>query len=510
MTPTLTADTRTLCISGVAVEPGSTVSLLLAGRRIWSFHLPQPDDNGSFRVRWPGALTERLVGWAPLGLQVDGEVVTEALVRFDDTDVELVLEQPFTRAPLILNKWEMLAPSFVGADESLITEVLDAAEDVMAAVRADLGIDLFITGGTLLGPVRDGRIMPSDDDADLAYLSTHDNPSDVALESYAMERALLARGYEIFRLSTGHLQLMFPGRSVSDRFYIDIFSYFVTEGWFYGTFHVRQPAERVPILPLQRLAVNGRPLLAPADPAALLEAIYGTDWRTPDPAFAFSTPPAALRRYKPWLGDLNMDRENWEQRHREDIAAGPAEASAFARAAGELLPRASTVLELGSGLGMDARHLAELGHTVLAVDYSRSAVAHARAAAPADARLRFEAVNLYSIRAAVALRRACADLDGPLQVYARSFFDALAPAGWDITFQLLSHLLRRPGTSAHLELETRGPTRNVRWKYYRPVDWSAFEARVEASGLEISDLQLGCEDEDGSTRIRLLVKGARW
>ncbi|MEC5200573.1 SAM-dependent methyltransferase [Arthrobacter sp. PL16] len=496
--PALTADADRLVITGARVPSGDALSVLLDGRRIWSVRAPRPDD-GALVIEWPAALSERFTGRARLAVEHAGREIAAGTVAFDDgSDFDLC--EPGTGIPQVVNKWGRIARSFEGRDAALIEHVLDEAEHLIDALRRTVGVELFVTGGTLLGPVRNGRIMAHDDDADLAYLSAHTNPSDVVLESFRIERALVDQGYEVVRHSSGHLQLMFPGGTVTDHFYLDIFTYFECDGWFYGTFHARERADTVTIHPLKPLSVNGRMLPGPAEPAQLLTAIYGPSWEVPDPTFTFVTPPAAFRRYYWWLNHFDVDRENWEDHHRAEIEGGPAlVSSALAVATAAQLPPSSTVLDLGCGLGADACYLAERGHRVLAVDYSRPALAWAQEhLARDDDAVLFERVNLTMARHALHLRRRCAELDGTVHVHANHLFNALNPLGWDTTLLLIKHLLATPGSRAFLEVGVAGAEGSASWTEYQPVDWTRFQEQLRRYSLNAEEQYDELQDDDGA------------
>ena len=510
MTHDISADTKRLTLAGPRFEPGTVLAVLLSGRRVWTFRAPEPDASagtGVLEVPWPPALAERLTGRATVAVQTGGIVVAETVVQFDGADEDFSLVEPGTGVPQVVNKWGRVARSFEGRDPSLLDEVFDEVQTLLTLVADRAGLELFVTGGTLLGPIRDGSLLPSDDDADLAYLSRHTNPSDVALESFALERTLTSAGYEVVRHSSGHLQLLFPGGTITDRFYLDVFTYFRCNGYFYGPFHVRQPQHLVPILPLRPIAVHGRMLPAPAEPARLLEAIYGPDWAEPDPAFAFDTPLEAARRFSAWLSHFDVDRENWEDRHRALLQTGPPPGpSQLGLAVAWELPAGSSVLDLGCGLGADALHLAATGHRVLAADFSRPALAYARAQSSLpEERLRYERVNLNSTRDAARLRRLAAELDGPVHVLARQVFDALNPLGWDTTMLLLRHILTAGG-SAFLEVEIEGPQHLEAWTDYHHVDLDRLRGRLDRFGLRIHESPPLHVDPAGSTVARLTVR----
>lgn len=504
MTAEVTASPEFLRVGGVALASDQALSVRFDGRRIWTFRVDeaQRDARGDLVVSWPPALAERLTGRVRLGLDAGETLLAEAPVVFGDTDAPLTLVDPGSGTPLVVNKWGRLAKSFEGRDPDLVEGVLHETERLVALVRERFGHELFVTGGTLLGPVRDGRMLPHDDDADLAYLSRFDNPSDIVLESLELERGLLEEGYELVRHSSGHLQVMFPGDSVSDAFYIDIFTYFVCDGWFYGTFHARERAARVRLLPTHPIDVNGHSLPAPAAPETLLAAIYGPGWATPDPAFRFETPPAAARRYFWWLNHFDFDRENWEESHRTAIGTGYDRGpSDFARSVAAGLEPDARVIELGCGLGDDARFFAERGHPVLAVDFSRPALVNARrVAAGMDRPPSYERVNLNSDRDAVRLWGRCsATADASTHIYARQLFNALSPLGWDVSLRFIRHALRTSGGTAHFELDVGEQIPHPGWNDLAPRPRQALFDALERYSLDVVDERY--EADDGLSRV---------
>ncbi|MEV8143916.1 methyltransferase domain-containing protein [Specibacter sp. NPDC078709] len=338
--------------------------------------------------------------------------------------------------------------------------MLQSAHSLIALLKKSLGLELFITGGTLLGLVRDGKLIDSVDDADLAYVSKHENPSDIALGSYEVERLLAGNGFQTVRHSSGHLQVMFGGTAYTDGYYVDIFTYFKIDGWFYGTFHAREKTEDLTVCPLGRLEHNGLELTIPANAGQMLAAIYGPNWLTLDPAFTFVTPESAGRRFYWRLNRYHPFREDWEDYHRGLISADTqTEPSALASWLTSNLEPEAAVLELGCGLGTDALALAGSGHQVLAVDYSRSAIVRAISknnAAPVtpSGKSRFEVRNVNSIRDMAAVVTSAARLAGPgapVTVISRNLFDNLHFLGRDNALLDIAHLLNRGG-SAYLQM----------------------------------------------------------
>lgn len=456
--------------SGDPSPVGWLANVYLGGRRVWTFRVTAGQwnaANSTLDVEWPAALVPHLSGVAGARVEICRDTdspatfVADGALRFTDVDTELALEDPLTGAHLVVNKWGRLAKSFENSGEDFKLEVLASARRIIDLLRDELGLEPFITGGTLLGLVRDGKLISNDDDADLAYVSEHENPSDIVLESYKVERLLGRHGLETVRHSSGHLQVMFGGTDYADGYYVDIFTYFVTAGWFHGTFHARERASDVTVFPLQALTHGGLELPIPANTDEMLRAIYGPHWQTPDPAFTFETPESAGRRFYWWLNHFDPFREDWEDYHRGLISTNTgSEPSALALWLAAELEPGSAVLELGCGLGTDAIALANAGMHVLGSDYSRPAIAFAtsRAEAGAPASLaRFEVANVNSVRHIAALVKSVAEHAGagqPVTVYSRNLFDNLHYLGRDNALLAISHLLARGG---HAYLQMRNP-----------------------------------------------------
>lgn len=530
----LHADKSSLRLQGPPLPADATLSILLDGRPIWNVRAGEavrPGRDASV-IDWPAALAGRLTGWARLSVLQNGTpLCTTATVAFDEAPHQFSLEEAGTGIPQIVNKWGRIGRNFAGERAYLIDEALDEACRLVEWMRGR-GQELFVTGGTLLGPVRDGRVMPGDDDVDLAYLSRHQNPSDIALEGFELERALHAQGYEKVRHSAGHLQLLFPGADGTDRFYLDIFTYFEVNGWFHGTFHARERSGKVRIFPLRSLTINGRELPAPAEPQQMLAAIYGPGWRTPDPAFRFVTPPPARRRYDTWLGGLDGDRENWEDHHRALLRGveGSREAgheagngaghppsdwslpSALAQEWAAELPTGSRILELGCGLGADARYFAEHGHQVLAVDYSRPAILNLHTPpGSVTGSLQGRRVNLNSLRETAPLAKLAHPGGGPLHVYARLLLDSLNEQGRENTLTLIGHLLRNQDLPAEAVLEIQPEESAPPFpgcRFHAPVDVAALKTSLAGLGLEAEDVTppSGRPEEAAQSANRLKVR----
>lgn len=482
---------------------GLLAYVFLGGRRIWTFRVKAEQwdaANSMLDVGWPAALIPHLSGVTGARLEIctapDSPAIygADGKLIFDDNAAELELLDPLSGAELVVNKWGRIAKSFESAGDGLKQNVLLSASRIISLLQDTLGLELFITGGTLLGLVRDGKLISNDDDADLAYVSKYENPSDIVLESYRVEQVLAEHGLESVRHSSGHLQVMFGGSEYTDGFYVDIFTYFVTQGWFYGTFHAREPAGDVTISPLRTLTHDGLELPVPARTDQMLRAIYGPHWQTPDPAFTFETPAATGRRFYWWLNHFDQFREDWEDYHRGLISKKPDSApSELAMWLTGELDAGSAVLDLGCGLGADSLALAAAGFRVFGCDYSRPAIAYAcsKANTVSGSPARFEVRNVNSLRHMAALVKSAADFAGPGQpvtVVSRNLFDNLHYLGRDNALLTISHLLSRGGRAY---LQIRNPKNGSGLSdVHEPLgerifDPWEFSNRVTDYGLEI-------------------------
>ncbi|MGY1715114.1 class I SAM-dependent methyltransferase [Geodermatophilus sp. SYSU D01106] len=447
---------------------GRVLDVLLDDRRVWSFR-DRPDgvaperppgvDEGT-RVGfepWPPALLPHLRGTFRVALRTVGEDAgawAEAETSLDGDPGPLRLADRHGR-PLVVNKWGRLGHALGDAGPAMVERMLDSMDEIRALVQAHLGDRVYVTGGSLLGPVReDGHVLPHDDDADLAYLSRLSVPVDVVLEAFELGRVLAGAGHRVLRLSAGHLQVLVEHEGRPDH-YVDVFTGFLLEGRWFQHFPIRTEATEEDLLPPVTVLVEGRPEPAPRDPERMLVELFGPGWRVPDPAYQFDIPPETADRFYGWFADYNVEREGWED--EVVLATGeprPARAmSGLARALHATAPDGAPVLDLGCGLGSDALALAAAGRTVRAVDFSRYALETARrAAGERDLDVAFDVLNLLDTRLVLRLgAELAAGHPGAWTVLGRRLLNALEDRGRDNVFRLCGMLLRRGGT-AHLDV----------------------------------------------------------
>ncbi len=387
----LSATRRTLRLSVPPNVGTDVVDVSFDGHRVWSTKLPAAHGRLPLRfLSWPDALRPHLSGrsFVEVAYSADGGLVASRDVRFGGTGrVEITDSQGRW---LAVNKWERLGPVLEGADSGVGKRLLANARGLVDLLEAH-DYPVYIVGGTLLGAMRGGGLLPHDDDIDLAFWSAETDPFALARVSFEMERLLVAHGYVPIRLSHAHLQVTFFAENGATDHYVDIFTGFHDEdGEYNQPFALRGALDLDTLLPTKPLDLDGTPLPAPAVPEAWLEFAYGPSWRVPDPSFKFVTPRATRRRFDNYFGVFNRQRVFWEKHYagveERPPATGGEDAVAELCA---LLPERSFVIDLGCGDGRLTEMIAAAGHRVLGLDYSYEALRVARLTQPENVEYRY-------------------------------------------------------------------------------------------------------------------------
>jgi hypothetical protein len=194
----------------------------------------------------------------------------------------------------LLAQYTLNAHGYQPALRSLDSHQLWDGVEAITTRIADLGHECFATSGTLLGIVRDGRLISYDDDVDLAVLLHASEVAEVAGEWVGLRRRLgdarvLDDEFEAdrrphckVRLVGGAKVDLFPAwLSVTGEVFI----------WPYTSGALLQED----LLPLKQFGVGAAEIAVPRRPDRLLEANYGAHWRTPDPTWRFDWPAARQR-----------------------------------------------------------------------------------------------------------------------------------------------------------------------------------------------------------------------
>lgn len=404
------------------------LDVLFDDRRIYSFWLHRDGTrrDGHWLVPWPKTLREFLDGRATVALvahESGREVFREEVtLGSGEGRVEILTRDG---QPLSLDKSWRRVQTFDTRSEKNLAPLMDAIGVVLDALR-EAGVEGFLAYGTLLGAVRNGRLIGHDSDADLGYVSQHHHPVDVIRESFRIQRALVDLGYRLVRYSALAFKVeVEEGDGVVRG--LDVFGGFLMDGHLHLMGEIREPFREDWIFPLGTTMLEGREFPAPADTDRFLRATYGPSWRVPDPAFHFSPPTTTVRRLNGWFRGLRRGRARWDRiysRRRRQPLPKP---SPFVQWVAAREPDVQAFVDIGCGRGADVLWMAARGVPSIGLDFQPRAyqVAAARAAGDEQARADFWAFNLLELRQALVVGAIVARRPAPRVLMARHLVDGI-------------------------------------------------------------------------------------
>ncbi|TIC87412.1 class I SAM-dependent methyltransferase [Nocardioides sp. GY 10113] len=436
--------------AGIALTvrgPDRALDVLFDGRRIWSFWaVRDTTPAGGLRrfVAWPERMRRFLDGAARVSVvdHVADECLHDRELTFGAGEGRVAFVSS-KGVEVSLDKSGRFSPTFSGRSEDQRAPLLDAMEQVVA-VLAEADVVAFPAWGTLLGAVREQDLIGHDSDADLGYLSRGSTPVDVARESFALQRLLNRRGFETYRYSGAAFRIQVV-ESDGSRRGLDLFAGFFDQGRFYLMGEVGTDFREEWLVPYTTCRIAGREFPAPARPEKVLEASYGPGWRTPDPAFQFSTPPDVAARLDAWFRGTAPYRGDWER----ELAGRPPGArrpSSLARWLHRNEPPGTRVLEVGIGDGRDLAWLAAQGRSVVGYDYvARAGRAAQRRAERRGHDLTLRPLNLTELRSVLGAGARVSREPGPTAMLARHVLDATSASGRANLCRFASMALRGGG-----------------------------------------------------------------
>lgn len=471
------------------IDTDTTYDVVVNGVHVWSLR-PSRDarkDRAGLLAPWPPALRRRLLGEADVLLRdhVSGEVLMEAHHVFGGAHHRVVSVTDSDGHGLVLDKWGRMTRPLSAEGSEVVDELVLEAARLLSDLQEKAGVAAFVSYGTLLGAVRDGALIGHDNDLDISYVSREPYPVDVVREGFRVERALLDAGWNVRRGSGARLNVRIKLSAGGARF-VDVF----TANWVDGIVYMPSdtgfeiPIEEV--LPLSTVSLHGHDVPAPRNPDLLLSHTYGENWRVPDPSFQYVTPEWLKRRIMGWFGGLNSHRKHWDGFYSKQLGEVPTAATSFAQWVHHEYPSTAPLVDLGCGTNRDGLFFArEHGRHVLGVDFATRPIRLGRRAARKN-RLdaEFALVNLYDLRAVLALGARLSRSEQPVDLYGRFLMHALRPSGQDHVLRLASMALRRGGR-LFLEFRTildadRPHVFTDHVSHY--IDPDDLVARIEASG----------------------------
>jgi SAM-dependent methyltransferase len=364
---------------------------------------------------------------------------------------------------------------------------------VRKLLAEELGLDVFLMYGSLLGAVREGGPIGHDNDFDIAYVSRHRQGELAAAELEQVALLLIHHGFAV----ECHRSALHLADPADPDHRIDLFHTYFDEA---GELALPFGAAGSSAFPeedwrgLEPTVFMGHDAAVPVAAEQLLAHLYGDDWRTPKQGFNWR-----LDRTR-WaeagrLSVAQQTRMHWADfysRHHFDSG------STFSRFVLDRPGTPARLVDLGCGDGRDACALAAAGRTVLGVDASEEGVAHAALRAEGlglDSRLSFVACDVSDAESLRShLEPFVAAADGPVGFYLRFFLHAIPE---DAQARLLQTLdaVARPGDQLLAEFRTTGDAaiRKVHGKHFRRyLDASAFAAELSTTyRFEVEHLEEG-------------------
>jgi tetratricopeptide (TPR) repeat protein len=158
--------------------------------------------------------------------------------------------------------------------------LLAAYTKARAFFEEQLGINLFLSYGTLLGCYRDGRLIPGDDDFDVSYVSDAPNPEDFKKEGQDIIRALLRGGFDARVAIDGRMFHLRVGDVVLD---VNPFWFYNGRAWSFAAHDLGRDVFDPPAT----MVVDGVEVYIPGKAELFLAENYGLDWRTPRSDFHY-------------------------------------------------------------------------------------------------------------------------------------------------------------------------------------------------------------------------------
>lgn len=473
----------------VASRDEIVLDVLFDGRRIFSFWVHRdgsPEGDDRYLMAWPKGITEFLHGTTRLVLREHGAevpILDEDVSLGDGTGRIAVVDHE--GRPLALDKSLRRVLTFDTRSPEQVAPLMNAIGQVLDALEA-AGTPSFLAYGTLLGAVREGRLLGHDSDADLGYVSRYDHPVDVMRESFRLQAALVAQGYRVSRYSGAAFKVDVEETDGSIRG-LDVFGGFLRDGHLHLMGEIRTPFRPEWVWPLGTTTLEGREFAAPADTDRFLTATYGPSWRVPDPAFHFPTPESTHRRFNGWFRGIRENRAVWD-RYYSQPRSHQVRPSRLVRALveewGEEPP--AGFVDLGCGGGSDAAWVARRGVPSVGLDISRRAYRQLADRAAAEGwPVEFLPLNLYELRSALGSAALLAARPGPRVVVARHLVDTLAPRGRRNLWRV-ADMLTRGGGTLHLEfLAQRGGDGFARTRRVQPVRPPKIAAELTALGATV-------------------------
>ena len=294
---------------------------------------------------------------------------------------------------IITTQWGSKATTFAALNDEQRRVRMQNCADFMTDIKANTGIDVYLSYGCLLGAVRGGKMISHDFDIDLGFHVEGETKEDIVSECRRLIRYLSKTCHRVVVESNGQFK---AAKMFADNVYmsIEFFVSWATKDDFFLYFGIPGAKIVKETLPFSEIVIEGVTVPAPKNPEAMVEALYGSDWRIPNPNFRYEN-----IDWGPFQGfSVNDNKPYWDSYYADkadnDVwAEFPSQFAAFCASE---IQAGSRILEFGCGNGRDSTFFSQIGHDVLACDYSKAGIDLVKAKAETKGlTLKAEILNIY-------------------------------------------------------------------------------------------------------------------
>lgn len=388
----------------------------------------------------------------------------------------------------INTQWGGLATSFDQITLEQKQELLLELKCLINDIKEQTAITCFVSYGALLGACRNGELIGHDFDLDVVFLS--DTPGLQVWESAEsiINYLVKVRGYSVEAESNGQFRV----KDKLGLFNLEFFAGWFCEGRYFQYFAIQGQVGEQDIIPLSTIEINNISFPGPRHPEVVLEALYGKEWKVPNPDFKYTL---TADDWKPFeFLFTNKNKKFWDEYYRTRGATGVwlEEPSDFAKFI-ESNYSFEKFLELGSGNGRDGLFFSKTSLHAHLTDYSTSSIEFCTERA-AENGLSCKVTKLNVGDLTDVSRFSLMNKDYDL-VYTRFFLHAIDEHAEKNVISLAHSVLRQGGIFA-CEFRAAPPEdKFIKYEngehYRRLVDVGALKRSVIASGFSLDYEEVG-------------------
>lgn len=287
--------------------PEDEVFLLFADGVL--LHAGRPYQGEFFRMMLKHCVTPglhlTLISSRGLVTTATGAEILRTAVDMNASDVQLVDIAAQSRKGFMLDKKNNFKPAQFARSEQR-DRYWEFYEDLRCVFSQSLGLPLLLTHGTLLGLVRNGDLLPHDDDFDCAYVSGLTDLEAVSRERFAIAAKLRDAGMDVKIGFTGHLKIK------RGKLEIDCMPAWFEGGFYNVSIYSSLEMSVHEVLPPVQVLVRGHLVQLPAEAERFLALNYGENWRQPDPSYRAVYPASGRRVLKCFQADQEAFQSNEE------------------------------------------------------------------------------------------------------------------------------------------------------------------------------------------------------